>query len=514
MSRTKRSAASFSSLLLVQITSVGIGVVSTPLLLKWLGDERYGAFRVATDLSGYLLLLELGIGGGLCAMLANAISRDAHDEVQITIGVGIRAYLQVLCLMMVAGIVLGCFITQIVSVKGTISTEFQWGYWINLLCLLFLPVTAFQLLIDASQRNYIKNIFLIVQSVLITSLSLWFAWMGFGIPGQFLAVLIGNAVFSIAISWDSFQRYPNLMSAILHPAIATARKTKQHLWRFNVPMLILHLAWRIGLLTDNIVVSYFLGSASVVPFVITQRLAGLVQLQLQSVGLATWAALADFHGKDDHTKFNTQLVELTQIIMLIGIALSIPVLTYNAHFITLWMGRERFGGWELSTLVAFSSVLRGVLHLWEWCFIGTGNLSNIVRLSVVGTLVNLIVSLMATSHFGIVGPVLGTVVSLIAVYSWWMPRLLQQTFGTSPLQLFAAIARPFAVGLPYGAIALWVATHHTPWGWLGLASEMAGTALLYLAIAWWFVLKHAERAIWRDRLLKLLPTARLNIHPR
>ncbi|MBD1847250.1 hypothetical protein H6F89_28370 [Cyanobacteria bacterium FACHB-63] len=45
MPRSRRSINNFASALLLQAVTVGIGVVITPLLLKWLGNDRFGAFR-------------------------------------------------------------------------------------------------------------------------------------------------------------------------------------------------------------------------------------------------------------------------------------------------------------------------------------------------------------------------------------------------------------------------------------------------------------------------------------
>ncbi|MGG6265133.1 lipopolysaccharide biosynthesis protein [Leptolyngbya sp. AN03gr2] len=509
MTRTKRSIANFLSLLVLQATTIAIGLFSTPLLLQWLGDERFGAFRAATDLLGYLWLFDLGIGGALCALLVPAIQRSEPRELGAVIAIGIRAYLKVLAVMTLGGIGLGLLVSRIVSVEGVIATELQIGFCVNLLCLLLIPLNVFQLLMDAEQRGYFKNIALLIQSVLTSGGLLWFAWLGFGIPGQFFAILLGNFCFSALITWKSLQRYPSLIPLILRPPQEHAPSIQQRLWQLNTPGLIFHLAARIGLLSDNLFISFFLGPAAVVPFLITQRLAILAQTQLESVTVATWAALADLKAQGDDQTFNARLVDLTRLLMVMGLTIVIPILAYNIHFVALWVGVERFAGWAVTALMAWNITIRGVFHLWKWCFIGTGLANRLVKLSIVDTIVNVGVSLVATQRFGLVGPLLGTFVSGVGLYSWWMPRLLKQNFGTQPVQLYAVIARPLFVGIPYSAIAIWISTHHTPLGWIGLAIEMLITAGLYLVAAWYLVFSLHDRLIWRQRLLGFLPKRKI-----
>lgn len=505
MTRTKRSIANFLSLLLLQATTIAIGLFSTPLLLHWLGDERFGAFRAATDLLGYLWLFDLGIGGALCALLVQAIQRSDPSEVGTVIAIGIRAYLKVLLLMILAGIGLVFVVSRIVSVEGAIATELEIGFCLNLVSLLLIPLNVFQLLGDAEQKGYFRNIALLIQSVIISGLMLWFASLKFGIPGQFLAILVGNFIFSLLLTWKSLQRYPTFISLILRPAKEHTASIQHRLWQLNTPGLILQLAARIGLLSDNLFVSFFLGPVAVVSFIMTQRLAMMIQTQLESVTGATWAALADLKIQGDDRTFNARLVDLTRLLMVMGLAMMIPILAYNIHFVALWVGAERFGGWAVTVLVACNVIFRGVIHLWKWCFIGTGSTQHLIKISIVDVIVNVGISLIATPRFGMIGPLIGTFASFVGLYAWWMPRLLKQHFGTQPIQLYAAIVRPLFLGIVYGAIVVWISTHHAPLGWIDLAVEMLIAAVLYLVLSWYLVFNSHDRLMWQQRLMGLLP---------
>jgi O-antigen/teichoic acid export membrane protein len=498
MQRTGRSVVNYASGLILQVMTLGIGIVSTPLLLHWLGDERYGAFRAATDWGNYLGLLELGIGGSLMALLAKAVGVGEIQQIRLTLATGIKAYLQIMILMVGAGIGLGLFITHLVPVKAALASELQTGYWLAFIGIFLLPLHPFRLLADASQRSYFANVFIMFQSLIITGLALFLARGGFGITGQYIAALVGNIAFQVLMCWEGLRRYPDIFSAIRdHKAQIPIEK---QLWKLNWSAFTLNLSGQLGLFTDNIIISYSLSPATVVPFFITQRLAVLAQSQIQGIGNATWAALADLHAKGETEKFNARLIELTRLVAVMGVTFMVSIAAYNHHFIKLWVGEDRYGGDTLTLLATCNGLLQGLLSLWGWCFSGTGNQPRLVRVTTLAAGINFLASIICTRFFGIIGPLLGTFIAFTTVSLWQLPLLMGEVFGTSVKQLFWAVVQPLALGIPYGIAVWWFAKSHTPWGWLGLAAEMGLTALIYLVIAWLLVLNESERQQWSDRL--------------
>ncbi|MEH2160628.1 MAG: lipopolysaccharide biosynthesis protein [Nostoc sp.] len=499
--RTGRSVVNFATGLVLQIMTLGIGLVSTPMLLSWLGDDRYGAFRAATDWGNYLNLLELGIGGSLLALLAKAVGIGDRQLIRLTLATAIRTYLNIMAGMILVGVGLGCFITYLVPVKGLLVGELQKGYWLGLLGILLLPLNSFRLLAAASQRSYTDNVFVIFQSLIITSVSLLLARARFGITGQYIAVLLGNIFFQLVMCCDGLRRYPDVFTYL------GDRKSQlpieKQLWQLNWPTLALNFSGQMSLFTDNIIISYSLSPATVVPFFVTQRLTALAQSQIQGIGNATWAALADLYAKGEREKFNARLIELTRLVAVMGLGLMVTIAGYNHYFIKLWVGEDRFGGDGVTILAACNGLFLGLLSLWGWCFSGTGNQPKLVRPATLAAVINFLVSIISTHFFGIIGPLLGTFIAFTTVSLWQLPLLMQEVFGTSLRQLFFAVAQPLAVGLPYGLIVWWIAKSHTPWGWLGLAAEMVLTALIYFAIAWLLVLNEFERKQWSDRLKML-----------
>ena len=495
--RTKRSIVNFGSIIAFQILTVSIGIISTPLLLKWLGDDRYGAFRAASDWANYLNLLELGVSGSLMSLLAQAVGVGDPKQIYRTLVTGIKAYLKITCLISLVGIGLGIFITHLVPVNHLLINDLQTGYWIGLLVVLMLPLNPFRLLADASQRSYFANLFLGLQSVVITGFSLLLAWAKWGIVGQYLALIVGTIVFQLLMSWDSIRRYPDLWS--FWNDRDGQRPITAQLWQLNRSTFILKLSGQLSFFTDNIIISYLLSPAMVVPFFITQRLTTLAQIQVQGIGSASWAGLADLYAKGERKQFNDRAIELTRLVAVMGCSVMIPIMAYNHYFVQLWVGNARFGGDLVTILAASNGFLLGILSFWGWLFAGTGQQAQLVRLNIIGTMINLMLSVACTYVWGMVGPLLGTFISFVTVSLWQLPLIMRTVFGISLRPLFIAVIRPLLVGIPYATLVWWIAKYHSPWGWLGLGIEMGLTVVGYLLLAWGLVWEQVERTAWLER---------------
>src|SRR5579872_495465 len=104
--RTRRSALNYASGVLGTALALVVSFVTTPLIVRWLGDQRYGAVRATGDWFGYLALMEFGLGGALAPLLALALGRRDADKVRRTMTEGIRAYTLVAAATAGAGLVI------------------------------------------------------------------------------------------------------------------------------------------------------------------------------------------------------------------------------------------------------------------------------------------------------------------------------------------------------------------------------------------------------------------------
>lgn len=498
MSRTRKSAWNVASGLLFTVISVSIGLLATPWLLYWLGSERFGAYRVLMDWMGYIALFELGLTGALMACLAPKVSQGDASAVRSLLIAGIQAYFRVMLFMLLIGVGLVIALPHIISLEAVSSDELRTAGLIFLLPLLLTPLYVFRSLAEARQRYYVFSLLMSAQFVLTTVLLLITAWMGWGLPGQSLAAAVAQLPTVLMLMWDGMREYGGIRSS------TPDRSAKKQLWSLSLPTFIHGITDRIGLVSDNLIIGWILGPVAVVPFYLTQRLAALAQSQLRGLSNATWAGLVEVHSQGKIAIFRLRVLELTSTVSALGIAVLGPIAAYNHHFVGLWVGFTSYAGEPVTVITCINFWFWSIYSLWGWLLFGTGNIGRWVPYAVVFTIVNVAVSAFGTLAIGLVGPLLGTLLSFLLINSWALPRVLHQIFELSPLMLWQTALSPLTWGLPYSAI-LWLIAHtHTPWGWLGLAMEMSSAGLGGLALWWTLSLNEDTRTQWRYRLRSVL----------
>src|SRR5579872_412205 len=104
MSRVRLASRNYVSSIVYAAMTLVTGFVATPWILRWLGEERFGAFRVTSDWCGYLSLLEFGIGGALLPLLAHAVVKQEREKVYDLLAASIRVYLILVSVMVLAGL--------------------------------------------------------------------------------------------------------------------------------------------------------------------------------------------------------------------------------------------------------------------------------------------------------------------------------------------------------------------------------------------------------------------------
>ncbi|MBX6314844.1 MAG: lipopolysaccharide biosynthesis protein, partial [Isosphaeraceae bacterium] len=501
MTRTRLAAWNYATTLLFTATTLVTGLAITPWIVDGLGDTRYGAYRTLAECLGHFALLELGLGGALGPLLARAAGRDDAHALRATLAAGVRAYGGVALICVAVGLALAPWIDRLIPVGPAYVADLRRAWLIGVVGFLPLTLSPFRALVESRQRGYRVNLLLTAQAVVVAVLALLLARQGWGITGQSLAIVLGTGLVALVLASEGLRQHPGVV-------IAARRRPDPEawaaLWSLSPPTLLMNACGRLGLLTDYLIVSLILEPAVVTPLYLTQRLAVLAQGQLQAVGNAAWAGLAELHARGQHEAFARRLVELTHLVAVLGVAALAPIVAYNRHFVLRWVGREMAGGDMIILVAALNALFQGVLSLWGWCFSGTTLIRRILAPTIAWSLINLAASVTLTWRLGPIGPLLGTTTSFVAAGLWGYAWELRRTFGVPLRSLAAAVLGPLAWGTPYAAGLWWLARTHRPWGYLGLAFEMGLAALGFLALAWAVVLGPDERALWRFRLAALV----------
>ena len=346
-------------------------------------------------------------------------------------------------MMAMAGAGLSIALPGLIRLPARLTEELWIGCGLYLLTFAFLPLISFRPLAEAEQRGYLVNLLLAAQLKGAAVAGVALAYAGWGLVGQFAALVVGGVIFHLGLAWDGVRRYPEVFAR--GQAIAGVGRS---VWALSWPTLLFSLSGRLGLLTDNLVVAGLLGPTAVASFFLTQRLIAVAGTQVLAVGGATWAGLIDLHFRGERDVFVRRFAQLTRLTAALGAGLLLPVAVWNRNLIVLWVGSDQYAGAWVTCLAAANAWGQGLLSLWLWPMAPAGLVRATLPAVLCSTAVNLVVSLSATAAVGLPGPLIGTAVASAGVTRWWTLLILSPAPQRPTTALASGGGRAGAPGCP------------------------------------------------------------------
>jgi O-antigen/teichoic acid export membrane protein len=493
--RSARAAFSWIALVARSIMTMLVGFIVTPYLLRYLGAERLGALRASQQWTNYLPFLYVGLGPSLAVMLLKPASRGDLERTAAVLKSGVSLMMrQTLTVMLPGGLAMAWFMPELVGVSAPLRSELRWGAMLGVTASLLMPLEIFRSVLSCMQLGYLVNIALSVQSFAIAGFAVWLAWLGWGLPGQFAANVLGMALFSaLAVYFAGhylahFRRVPK--SAI----------DSTELWSLRWPMLLTGIGGQMNLLTDYIVVSLVADPVAVTTFSITQRLMTVLGGFVSSFSEVTWAGLAELRASGANDLFQSRVLELIRLFLGTGLCLLVTFAAFNQHFVRLWVGQQYYGGDALTILTAAQTVVVGFFMLFGWSVDMAGHTKDRVVVAIPGAVLNVVLSVILGMRFGLYGVTLATVISYVVGEGWYTPYLFCRRFGVSGRLVMREIVRSCVLSVPWNLAVWWVARKgNGVVGWASFFAEFSMASLITIAYVWLVVLRSEDRATWRER---------------
>ncbi len=420
--RVHRSVMNIKVGMLFYMLSLILAFFSRKVFLDCLGAEFIGLTGMLMNIMSFLSVAELGIGTSIVYFLYKPLQEDDHQKINEVMSM--LAYLY-RCIGFVIG---GCGLV--------VSLFFPW--WFSHLSV-GLPLVYFafysflatsmagyifnyrQLLVGANQKQYLVNAYFqtiaIVQSLTQILLAWYYRNLYLWVVVGLVFTIIGIIVFNIRIR----QLYPWLRVSLkegrqnLKNYPEVLRKTRQ-IFVQRIKDFILYRS-------DEILVGTFVSIVQVAFYgnytIITSKLNFLVNILSDGMNAGVGNLVAE--GNEQNTM--KVFWELTAIRFLIVGIVVFGLLLFLQPFVTCWFGAQ----YRLSDLIVYLLVFnififlsRGVVEM----YISAHGLYSDVWASWIELALNLTVTICLAPFLGIVGILLGKIVSVFFIALFWKPYFL------------------------------------------------------------------------------------------
>lgn len=429
--RERRLRQGSVAAILARVVALLVGLVSVPLLLGHLGEQRFGVWATITSFTMLLTFADLGLSNGIVNSVVDAEARGNRERIAqdvssvvfllAVVGVGVLA----------ASLVLDRLVdvSTLIGQKGDVpATEIKAGLLVFVVCFaLSLPlgvVVRIQMGYQESGQAY-----------------LWVALGSvFGLIGMVLAVTytdslapvitatVGGPVLAAALNAGMLFGFRRTW---LRPRLRLASwESASALLRTGALWFALQCSTAVAYQSDFLVISHVLGAAAVTDYTVPMRLFVFMPAVLSVALSPLWPAVrsAIESGDLDWAKHAyRRMMALGAVGVLVptaGLVFAAPTL------IDAWTGGKVETDQTLLIVLALWAVTTCVVTPIAFLLAGANALGFQVLTNAVMAVVNVGLSIPLAHWLGIEGVVLGTVVAnvlcIIVPSLIFVPRLLER----------------------------------------------------------------------------------------
>ena len=420
-----RTARSSLINLIIKPLSLVLSLVYTPMLLNYLGSEKYGLWATILSITSWINYCDVGIGHGLRNLLAGQIAKNEMEEVKKSIS---TAYV---CMTMIAGILL------VITALASIFVNWNW---------------VFNTTIDMTLTVILSFIFICINFVLALSNTILYAMQkselvsvrsimmqGINIIGIFFLSKVseGNLVL-VSILFGAGTMITYLLNTIrllkeyafFRPSLRLfEKKYIKSICNVGIKFFVIQIAVILMYTVDNLLISRYFGAEAVTPYSMINRIYTAGYGFFTAIMVPIWSASTAEIAKGNFKWFEKAIKKLN----IVTLIFSIGYIVVGVLFVPLseiWLGQRLDYPAGLLTVMVVYYILQSIQN--PYCQMNNviGALNGQVILGIVQGVVNVPLSIwLATSvGLGVVGIKLATTI-LMGVGTIFQPIYYYRTIS-------------------------------------------------------------------------------------
>lgn len=420
-SRKKKTLINITTALLSNILIYILSLFTSKIIKEKLGLEILGLNGFLANVVSILSVSELGIGTAITFALYKPLAEDDRETIKSLMTFYKKAYRYIALTVGLIGLVILPFIPHFIK-----ESPFTHKYiYLAFILFLFNSVFSYLLiykrtLIIADQKNYIITTFTLFYTYVLKISQLIAVYFTSNYILFLIIQIISTLAYNLIISLKCDKLYPFLKEKSL--------KLPEEL-RFvvftKIKALLFHSIGTIAVFgTDNILITFFCGISDAGRYTsylsIINMISTLIVLVFDNLKDSLGNFLVTESKEKQYILFNNLLYMNQSLISICSICL----LLLLTPFINLWLGKD--------TILPESVVVAMVISFYiSKSNLAVGNLKVAAGLfeqdkfvPLIESVVNLASSIILAKNFGLIGIVLGTIISTILCPFWIQPLIV------------------------------------------------------------------------------------------
>lgn len=502
MSRTSRAIKGTLTTFLQYGLHIVLQAALVPLVLHIAGKETLGAYAILMQAISYLALVDLGFSVATNRFLAQAHGHDDGGLRFRQVMGSARTFVlfsniafSVLCLL------LSAWIGPLLALSAAVETQAQLGlYILAAWSVLRTPIAVYGAALIATQNLATANVIAILGNMARLFLSLTLVAFGLGLVGLMLANILAELL-TMTLQTRFFRRYYRQVR--LSWGISD-RKLFKEMFRFGAQALLINVSGMLIFQTDNLVVGYLFGAAAASIYYTTQMPASLLYWMVLKVGDNAAPAINELTAREQVDSLRNAFLRLHRYSMILILPVALGILFLSKSLISLWVGPGQFGGDLMVIALAIFGSLITVEHCSSIFILAAGQIKVLSLMAITEGIVNLTLSLLLGSYWGLAGVMWATVIANLpsTIYKQWRAR---QNLGIQLRDYINIVVKPllwpFVVSI---VILLILSSQLQIISWLNLIITALTFVLAYSIMCYFLSIDNHERSWLKTMIVNVL----------
>lgn len=422
--RTKNSIKNILFGIGSQLTSTIIAFITRTVFIYNLGVTYLGIEGLFTNILSILSLANLGIESAIIFSLYKPLEEDNKREIKGYMSFYSKVYRRVGILILIIGLLLIPFMPKIVNMNIGIKENLIVIYILYLLnsSMSYMYIYK-QSILMANQQTYIiskiHTYFTIISNVLQISILIIFKEYMPVLIIQLLCRIIEN----IVISRRADKEFSFLTDKSIKGELSVEKK--KNLYKNVYSMFLYKISGTIINSTDNIVISYFIGTIYVGVYsnylLLISTIRTFISYIFSSLTASVGNLMVSSEDKKKEFMFNQILFTSFWIYGFCSIAFYILL----NDFILIWLKNTDYLLDSFTVFIIVVDFYTSGMQSAATMYRDTTGLFSVGKYRpIIAAIINIIISIILAPRLGISGVLLGTIISRLCVYMWFDPYVI------------------------------------------------------------------------------------------
>lgn len=430
--RVHNSIKNVSYGLIVTVVNTLLSFANRTVFIKILGNEALSLNGLFTEIIAILSLTELGVGMAVIYHLYRPFQEEDYKRVSQLMSLYRSAY------NIVAAVILGLgiFITPVVD---RLVTEINYPTnYIKLVFFLFVIKSSVSylyayktVLLNVDQKQYVVSVAQAVFQAIFTGINVVLLLCTHNYIAYLLLMILQSVLPNFALSKYVDRQYPFID---YHQKLS--KQDRNVIFADIKDIFLKRISGVVTSSTDNVLISTLVSTVQVGLYSNYVVVFSVIRTLKNQFTQGISASIGNLNVTENAEKCITVLRHLTFLYFGFAMIMCSGVLAVGKQFIEIWLGTEYVMGYAIVLTAVFNLYLEIICDpLWQYLEV-SGLFKWDKYIGMIGSTVNLVVSIILGMRIGIVGIFTGTVCTQVIQLVLKTALLFKRKFHISPVSYY------------------------------------------------------------------------------